>query len=132
MTHSMVSKRSPMTDVKIQDLVSRVIHHQCCRVCEASNPGPVVARQGRLSPAFQDTHVDVSSDEEPLVRRNKGRDVIATSQQLREEGVSDTIIDDLERDLTEIQHSMLGVLRVGPPTAVANRFSSLAAESDDG
>ena len=125
-----------MTDVKIQDLVSRVIHHQCgfqgCRVGEASNPNPVVTRQGRWSQAFHDTHVDVSSDEESSVRRNTGRDVIATSQELREERVcTDTIIDDLEPDLTEIQPSMPGVLRVGPPTVVANRFSSLAAESDD-
>ena len=80
---------------------------------EASNPGPVVTRQGRLYQASHDTHVDVSSDEEPFVRRNKGRDVIATSQELREESVcTDTIIDDLEHDFTEIQHSMPGVLRV--------------------
>ena len=100
-----------------------------------------MTRQGRRSQAFHDTHVDVSSDEEPLVRPNTGRDVIArveestvlaTSQELREAGVcTDTIVDDLERDLTEIQHSMPGVLRVGPPTVVANRFISLAAESDD-
>ena len=32
---------------------------------------------------------------------------------------TDTIVDDLERDLTEIQHSMPGVLRVGPPTESA-------------
>ena len=65
MTPSMVSTQS------IQDLVSRVIHHQCgfqgCQVREASN---FVTRQGRRSQAFHDTHVDVSSDEEPLVRRN--------------------------------------------------------------
>ena len=46
-------QRSLMRDVKIQDLVPRVILHQCgfqgCRVGEASNPGPVVTRQGRRS-----------------------------------------------------------------------------------
>ena len=39
-------------------------------------------------------------------------------------GCTDTFVDDLERDLTEIQHSMPGVLRVGPSTATANRFSA--------
>ena len=41
-------------------------------------------------------------------------------------------MDDLERDLTEsqAQHAMPCV-RVVPSTAVANRFSSLATESDD-
>ena len=55
---------------------------------------------------------------------------MAASQELRE--VSDTRVDDLEQDLTEsqAQHSMPGVLRVVSPIAVANRFSSLAAESD--
>ena len=45
---------------------------------------------------------------------------------------ADTIVDDLERDLTEsqAQHAMPSV-RVVPSTAVANRFSSLATESDD-
>ena len=69
-----------MRDVKIHDLVPRVIHQcgfQGCRVGEASNPGAAVTRQRRRSQAFHDTHVDVLSDEEPLVRPNTGRDVIA-------------------------------------------------------
>ena len=100
------------------------------RVAESvKRPTQVVTRQGRRSQAFHDTR----SDEEPLVRPNTGRNVIArvaestvpaTSQELSEVGVcTDTIVDDLERDLTEIQHSMPSVLRVGPPT--------VAAESDD-
>ena len=48
----------------------RIIRHQCgvlgCRVGEASNPGPVVTRQGRRQ-AFHDTQIDV----------NMGRDVMA-------------------------------------------------------
>ena len=122
-----------MSDVQ-PDVVPRVILHQCgfqgCRVGEASNPGPVVTRQGRRSQAFHDTQVDVSSDEEPLVRPNTGRDVIARVEESTAGVCTDTIVDDLERDLTE-QHSMPGFLRVGPPTAVANRFSSLVGESDN-
>ena len=104
--------------------VPRIIRHQCgvlgCRVGEVSNPGPVVTRQGRRQ-AFHDTQIDVSSDEEPLVRPNMGRDVIArieagsrhcssvptTCGHIVQE-CADTIVDDLERDLTEsqAQHAM--------------------------
>ena len=94
--------------------------------------------------AFHDTQIDVSSDEEPLVRPNMGRDVMArieagshcssvpaTCGHSAQE-CADTIVDDLERDLTEsqAQHAMPSV-RAVPSTAVANRFSSLATESDD-
>ena len=60
------------------------VTHQCgfvgCRVGEASNPGPVLTRRGRRAEACHDTHIDVSSDEEPLVRPNMGRDVIARTE----------------------------------------------------
>ena len=59
----------------------RVVRHQCgfqgCRVGEASNPGPVQTRQARrLERLIPCTQVDVSSDEEVLVRRNSGRHVV--------------------------------------------------------
>ena len=121
-----------MSDVQ-PDVVPRVILHQCgfqgCRVGEASNPGPVVTRQGRRSQAFHDTQVDVSSDEEPLVRPITGRDVIARVEESTAGVCTDTIVDDLERDLTE--QPMPGFLRAGSPTFVANRFSSFVVESDN-
>ena len=40
---------------------------------KASNPGPAVTRQGRR---LERSHIDVSSDEEPLVRPNCGRHVV--------------------------------------------------------
>ena len=43
------------------------------------NPGLVLTR-GRRAEACCDTHIYVSSDEEPLVRRNMGRDVIARTE----------------------------------------------------
>ena len=46
---------------------------------DSSNPGPVLTR-GRRAEACCDTHIDVSSDEEPLVRPNMGRDVIARTE----------------------------------------------------
>ena len=61
-------------DINTQDgPVSRVRDHRCgyegCRVGEASNPGPVVTRQGsrsmrQLSVPRTDTQIDVSSDEQ--------------------------------------------------------------------
>ena len=66
------------------DHVVNPVTHQCgfvgCRVGEASNPGPVLTRRGRRAQACHDTHIDVSSDEEPLVRPNMGRDVIARTE----------------------------------------------------
>ena len=132
-TRSTVSLTPSMVSNAVQLIVSWVIHHLCgfqvCRVGEASNPGPVVTRQGSRFLAFHDTHV--SSDEELLVRPNTGRHVIArvaaslvpaTSQESRKvcgrghwaHGCTDTIVDDLEWDLTESQgqHSMPGVLQI--------------------
>ena len=59
----------------------RVVVHQCglsgCRVGEASYPGPVQTRQARrLERSFPCTQVDASSDDEALVRPNRGRHVI--------------------------------------------------------
>ena len=123
-TRSTVSLTPSMVSNAVQLIVSWVIHHLCgfqvCRVGEASNPGPVVTRQGSRFLAFHDTHV--SSDEELLVRPNTGRHVIArveaslvpaTSEESRKvcgrghwaHGCTDTIVDDLEWDLTESQLS---------------------------
>ena len=65
----------------------RLVVHRCgflgCRVGEASNPGPVQTRQARRAEhdrltARRQTQVDVSSDEEePIVRPNIGRHVVA-------------------------------------------------------
>ena len=64
--------------------VVRVVVHRCgllgCRVGEASNPGPVQTRQARRlersnptgSRGVRNTQVEVSSDEETLVRPNNG------------------------------------------------------------
>ena len=57
------------------------------RVGEASNPGPAVTRQGRR--LERSTQMDVSSDEEPLVRPNCGRHVVA--RRCVEEGVPSTV-----------------------------------------
>ena len=46
---------------------------------DSSNPGPVLTRERRAEACY-DTHIDVSSDEEPLVRPNMGRDVIARTE----------------------------------------------------
>ena len=64
-----------------------IVFHRCglrgCRVGEASNPGPVVIRQARRveydRSAARGSHVqvDVSSDDEVLVRPNIGRHVVA-------------------------------------------------------
>ena len=67
-----------------------------------------MTRQGKAVPKRSMTHhVDASSDEEPLVRPNTGRDVIARVEESTAGVCTDTIVDDLERDLTE-QHSMPG------------------------
>ena len=51
----------------------RIVQHQCgflgCRVGEASNPGPAITRQRRR--LERPTQIDVSSDEEFLVRPNR-------------------------------------------------------------
>ena len=64
----------------------QIVFHQCgflgCRVCEASNPGPVETRQTRRMHAdivCGATQIDVSSEDEPIIRPNSGRDVIATT-----------------------------------------------------
>ena len=57
------------------------------RVGEASNPDPAVTRQGRR--LERSTQIDVSSDEEPLVRPNCGRHVVA--RRCVEEGVLSTV-----------------------------------------
>ena len=63
----------------------RLVFHRCgflgCRVGEASNPGPVQTRQARRAEhdrltARGQTQVDVS-DEEPTIRPNIGRHVVA-------------------------------------------------------
>ena len=46
---------------------------------DSSNPGPVLTRERRAEACY-DTHIDVSSDEEPLVRPNMGRDVVARTE----------------------------------------------------
>ena len=46
---------------------------------DSSNPGPVLPRERRVE-ACCDTHIDVSSDEELLVRPNMGRDVVARTE----------------------------------------------------
>ena len=57
----------------------RIVQHQCgflgCRVGEASNAGPAITRQGRRFE--RSTQIGVSSDEEFLVRPNRGRNVVA-------------------------------------------------------
>ena len=57
------------------------------RVGEASNPGPAVTHQG--SRLLRSTQIDVSSDEEPLVRPNFGRHVVA--RRIIEEDVPSTV-----------------------------------------
>ena len=65
------------------DWCIRVVHHQCgfrgCRVGEASNPGPVLTRRQarRLEDHRVSTQIDVSSEDEPLVRPMEGRNVVA-------------------------------------------------------
>ena len=46
---------------------------------DSSNPGPAFPREIRVE-ACGDTHIDVSSDEEPLVLPNTGRDVVARTE----------------------------------------------------
>ena len=47
---------------------------------DRSNPGGQFEPRERRAEACYDTHIDVSSDEEPLVRPNMGRDVIARTE----------------------------------------------------
>ena len=68
---------------------SRVISHQCgllgCRVGEAPNPGP--CHWDRMLEAASDTQIDISSDEEPLLRPDSGRHVVP-----RTEGTSRDVV----------------------------------------
>ena len=73
-------QRSPMRSVPTWG-------YRGVRVGEASNPGPAVTRQGRR--LERSTQIDVSSDEEPLVRPNFGRHVVA--RRIVEEGVPSTV-----------------------------------------
>ena len=75
-------QRSPMTDVKTQDSVSRVVHHQCgfhgCQVGEAVQPKPSCDTSGKAGPKPSKTPMSTfHRTKEPLVRPNTGRDVIA-------------------------------------------------------
>ena len=116
---------------------TRIVSHRCgfrwCRVGEASNPGPVQTRQARQTEhdrltARALTQVEVSSDDEPIVRPNIGRHVVArtnaaqgargvTAQQIRVMEVIaetfhtndrgdrciDTVQDNSELDIVRIQ-----------------------------
>ena len=61
---------------------AKIVSHQCgfrgCRIGEASNPGPVQTRQARRQHAdiVRATQIDVSPEEEVIIRPNCGRDVI--------------------------------------------------------
>ena len=129
----------------------RIVQHQGgflgCRVGEASNPGPAITRQGRR--LERSTQIDVSSDEEFLVRPNQGRNVVARrcvdgeetppcltvparSQELLEANlprVPQSLLDELEQDLSEVQpttvDTVFGSVPQASPVQVRNRFDAL-------
>ena len=96
-------QRSPMTDVKIQDLVSRVIHRQCgfqgCRVGEAPLVRPNTVKDGKHCACHISVHGHHRGRSRTGPHRDSAFDPWCSAS--------------------------------GAPTVVANRFSSLAAESDD-